>query len=400
VKSAVRNQRQPDIRTKFDVDTLAFALPALPLILSNARLVLPDGVHAGTVHIVDGVIAAVDRGPSHLPAAEDFDGDYLLPGVVDLHTDNLERQVQPRAGTRWPGRNAFLAHDAQCAAAGITTVLDALCVGDLGFDEDRPRTCTEGIADITALSPTGLLKSDHFLHIRCELPADSVLPLMEPLAAHARLRLVSLMDHTPGIGQYGDLARYRAMRLRDGEAPDDTERRIETLQAQRRRLRGPNRAALLGLLRGRVPLASHDDRTPEEVAENLADGIGLAEFPVTLEAAAAARAGGQQTIAGAPNLVRGGSHTGNVGVAALLDAGLVDALASDYVPSSLIEAAFRAAVPLHKAVALIAEVPARMAAFGDRGRIQPGLRADLARVRVHEGGPVVRQVWNAGERVI
>jgi alpha-D-ribose 1-methylphosphonate 5-triphosphate diphosphatase len=244
------------------------------------------------------------------------------------------------------------------------------------------------------------LKSDHFLHIRCELPAESVLPLMEPLAVHPRLRLVSLMDHTPGIGQYGDLARYRTMRLRDGEAPADIERRIDTLQAQRRRLRGPNRAALLELLRGRVPLASHDDRTLEEVAENLADGIGLAEFPVTLGAAAAARAGGQKTIAGAPNLVRGGSHTGNVGVAELLGAGLVDALASDYVPSSLIEAAFCAPLPLHGAVALIAEIPARMADFHDRGRIEAGLRADLVRVRVHHGVPIVRQVWNAGNRVI
>jgi alpha-D-ribose 1-methylphosphonate 5-triphosphate diphosphatase len=372
----------------------------MTLVLTNATLVVPGGVFSGTLHIANGLIAAVDRGPSHLAAADDLGGDFLLPGAVDLHTDNLERQVQPRAGTRWPSRNAFLAHDAHCAAAGITTVLDALCVGDLGFDEDRPRTCSEGVAEITALSPTGLLKSDHFLHIRCELPADSVLPLMEPLAAHPRLRLVSLMDHTPGIGQYGDLDRYRAMRLRDGEAAADTERRIETLQAQRRRLRGPNRAGLLDLLRGRVKLASHDDRTPEEVAENLADGIALAEFPVTMQAAAAARAGGQEIIAGAPNLVRGGSHTGNTSVAALMDAGLVDALASDYVPSSLVEAAFRAPLPLHEAAALIADVPARMAAFADRGRIEAGLRADLVRVRVHEGAPIVRHVWTGGARVI
>jgi alpha-D-ribose 1-methylphosphonate 5-triphosphate diphosphatase len=218
------------------------------------------------------------------------------------------------------------------------------------------------------------------------------------------------MDHTPGTGQYANLERYRAMRARDGEAAAATERRIAQLQAQQARRRGPNRTALLALVRGaKAPgcgaavLASHDDRTAMDVAANLADGIALAEFPVATEAAAAARAGGQGVIAGAPNLVRGGSHTGNVAVLDLLRAGLVDALASDYVPCSLIEAAFCAAslagITLPRAVAMVADAPARMVGLSDRGRIEVGLRADLVRVRVHEGAPVVRHVWVAGERV-
>jgi alpha-D-ribose 1-methylphosphonate 5-triphosphate diphosphatase len=373
-------------------------------VLTNAALVLHDGVVHGTLRIVGGLIADVQPGPSAAAGALDLAGDYLLPGAVDVHTDNLERQVQPRAGTRWPSRSALLAHDAQCAAAGITTVLDALCVGDLGFDEDRPRTCTEGAADLEALAPTGLLKADHFLHLRCELPAEGMLELLAPMAAHRLLRMVSLMDHTPGVGQYADLGRYRAMRLRDGEVAEAIERRIDALTAQRARLRDANRAGLLALMRGRAILASHDDRTEEDVAENLADGIELAEFPVTASAARAAHAGGQGVIAGAPNLVRGGSHTGNVAVLELLRAGLVDALASDYVPCSMIEAAFlaaeRAGIGLPRAVALVAETPARMTGFADRGRIAPGLRADLVRVRVHDGAPVVRQVWLRGERVI
>jgi alpha-D-ribose 1-methylphosphonate 5-triphosphate diphosphatase len=373
----------------------------MTLLLTNARLVLPTHILHGTVHAANGIIADIQPGAS-AAGALDLDGDYLLPGAVDVHTDNLERQVQPRAGTRWPGRSALLAHDAQCAAAGVTTVLDALCVGDLGFDEDRPRTCSEGIDDLTSLMPTGLLKSDHFLHLRCELPAQGMLDLLKPLAAHPLLRMVSLMDHTPGIGQYGDLERYRAMRLRDGEAAEAIERRIASLQAQRARLRDANRAGLLALMRGRAVLASHDDRTEAEVAENLADGIEVAEFPVTEAAARAARAGGQLTIVGAPNLVRGGSHTGNVAASDLLRQGLVDAFASDYVPCSLVEAAFlaeRHGVPLAHAVALISAAPARMAGFSDRGRIEIAARADLVRVRVHEGLPVVRQVWRQGQRV-
>ena len=360
----------------------------------------------GSICIKAGCITAIDPGDSlHRPAI-DLDGDYLLPGAVDLHTDNLERQVQPRSGTRWPSRSAMLAHDAQCAASGITTVLDALCVGDLGFDEDRTRTCLEGAADLDALAPTGLLKSDHFLHLRCELPAPDMVGLLERLVSHALLRLVSLMDHTPGGGQYADLEWYRMMRLRGGDAADAIEESIGALQAQRLRTRRPNRTALLALMRSEAPavaLAGHDDRTAADVAENLADGIQISEFPVTMEAARAARVGGQTVIAGAPNVVRGGSHTGNVAVAELLVEGLVDALASDYVPASLIEAAFAAArlgLPLPTAVRLISDAPARMIGLQDRGRLAAGLRADLVRVRVHEGSPVVRQVWRAGDRVI
>ena len=376
----------------------------MDITLTNAALVLSDAVVPGTIHLVDGGIADIQPGVGN---GLDMDGDYLIPGAIDLHTDNLERQVQPRGGVRWPSRSAMLAHDAQCAASGITTVLDALCVGELGFDEERTRTCHEGIADLDALAPSGLLRAEHYLHLRCELPAPGMAGVFETLVGHRLLRLVSLMDHTPGGGQYGDLSRYRAMRLRDGDAPDAVEASIVGLQAQRRHTRAPNRRAVLDLVRARAPglaLASHDDRTLEDVAENAADGIRLAEFPVTCAAAGAARAAGQGVIAGAPNLVRGGSHTGNVAVAELIDAGLVDALASDYVPGSLVEAAFiaarRSGWDLPRAMALIAAAPAAMIGLADRGRLAVGLRADLVRVRVHQGAPVVRQVWRAGERVM
>ncbi len=376
-------------------------------ILTNACLVLPDAVMQGTILLANGRISGIQPGTTQNAGALDMDGDYLIPGAVDLHTDNLERQVEPRGGARWPSRSALLAHDAHCAVAGITTVLDALCVGDLGFDEARARTCTEGIADLDALAPTGLLRAAHYLHLRCELPAPGMVELAAPLLAHPLLRLVSLMDHTPGTGQYADIPRYRAMRQRDGDDPHAVKAGITTLQAQRRRIRAPNRAALLDAVHARAPtvaLASHDDRTEDDVAENARDGITLAEFPVTKVAAVAARRAGQSVIAGAPNLVRGGSHTGNVAASDLIDAGLIDALASDYVPASMVEAAFLASArpgwTLPRSVALISGAPAAMVGLNDRGRLAPGLRADLVRVRLHQGCPIVRQVWRAGERVI
>jgi len=372
--------------------------------LTNAILVLPEQACPGSLVVCDGMIAEITPGAARAAGALDLDGDFLIPGVVDLHTDNLERQVQPRLNARWPSRSAMLAHDAQCAAAGVTTVLDALCVGDLGFDVSRARTFREGVADLDALAGTGLLKAEHFLHLRCELPAEDVVPLAEQVVAHPRVRMVSLMDHCPGNGQYRDVERFRALRRKEGLGEAMIEAQIDRLQGQRARMRGPNRAALLARLAGRpLALASHDDSSEAEVVENFADGIRISEFPVTMAAAAAAKARGMDVIAGAPNIVRGGSHSGNVAAAELVAAGAVDALASDYVPASLVEAAFRsvetAGIGLPRAVALVTDRPARLARLADRGRLEPGLRADLVRVRVFEGLPVVREVWRAGERV-
>jgi alpha-D-ribose 1-methylphosphonate 5-triphosphate diphosphatase len=372
------------------------------MILTNAVLVLGDATLHGTLVLCDGQIADVQPGRSSTLPGHDLDGDYLIPGIVDTHTDNLERQVQPRSLARWPSRSAMVAHDAQCAAAGVTTVFDALCLGDLGFDKDRIRTFQDGVVDLDALNDAALLKAEHFLHLRCEVPAFDMLPLFDTVADHPLVRIVSLMDHSPGVGQYANIDFYRALRRRGGLDDDYIEQRIKELQAQREQTRIPHRRALLERVAGRaIALASHDDRTEDEVAENAADGIRISEFPVTMAAAQAAKAHGMEVIAGAPNIVRGGSHSGNVSAADLLETGAVDAFASDYVPNSLVEAAFQCAqrIGLPQAVALVSERPARLAGLDDRGTLQPGQRADLVRVRLHDGLPVVRQVWRAGERV-
>jgi alpha-D-ribose 1-methylphosphonate 5-triphosphate diphosphatase len=374
-------------------------------ILTNAMLVLPNEVVTGTVAMKGATIVGIDTGNSSLPSAIDMQSDYLIPGIVDLHTDNLERQVQPRATSRWPSRSAMIAHDAQCAAAGVTTIFDALCLGGLGFDKDRMRTFHEGVADLDALAPTGLLKSDHFLHLRCEVPAPDTLAMVEPVIGHRLVRMISLMDHSPGEGQYANLDYYRTVRRASGFDDASIDRRIDELREQRARLRDPNRRALLNMARPRdVPIASHDDRTVEEIAENVADGIAISEFPVTMAAAKAAKAAGMQVIAGAPNIVRGGSHSGNVSASDLVNANAVDAFASDYVPPSLVEAAFLCArahgMSLPAAIGMVTDVPARMVGLRERGRLALWCRADVVRVTVHENLPVVRQVWCGGVRVI
>jgi alpha-D-ribose 1-methylphosphonate 5-triphosphate diphosphatase len=371
-------------------------------VFANARLILADRILEGSMVSSGWRISQINAETSDARGAIDLEGDLLIPGIIDLHTDNLERQVQPRMNARWPSRSAMIAHDAQCAGAGVTTVFDSFCVGDLGFEEDRRRTFVEGVADLDALTDAALLKSDHLIHLRCELPAPDMEALFDPYAGHPRLALVSLMDHSPGVGQWGDVSQFRAILRRDGLTEPEIDARLEHHREGRLRWRGRNKRVVLDRMRDRpIAIASHDDRTADEVAENAADGIRISEFPVSMEAALAARGHGMEVIAGAPNIVRGGSHSGNVAAADLLRA--VDAFASDYVPASLLEAAIMATtigeITLPKAIALITERPAQMAGLADRGRIAVGLSADLVRVHIHEGMPIVRGVWRRGERV-
>lgn len=370
-------------------------------IFTNARLVLPDDVVEGGLTVENGLITALDAPED----GYDFEGDYLMPGLIDLHTDNLERQAQPRTNARWPSRSALLIHDAQCAAAGITTVFDALCLGDLGFEKERNDTFHNGYADLSALAPTGALKVDHLLHLRCELPATELPAMLKSVLHDDLVRMLSIMDHAPGIGgQYKDEERYRRMRAAEGHSIELIDRVIAEMHDLHHANYAPNRAWVMEQARTRhIPLASHDDATLDDILRNQADGISIAEFPVSLEAAKAAKARGMRVIAGAPNIVRGGSHSGNVAVMDLVRQNLLDALASDYVPAAMLEAAMttvlQGALSMPKAVALITSGPADIAELTDRGRIAPGQRADLIQVRFYGDLPVIRSVWRGGQRI-
>ncbi|MDD2703833.1 MAG: alpha-D-ribose 1-methylphosphonate 5-triphosphate diphosphatase [Acidocella sp.] len=369
-------------------------------IFSNARLILPEAVLHGGLAIEHGRITGIGE----VTGGVDCEGDFLLPGLIDLHTDNLERQVLPRNNARWPSRSALAAHDSQCVAAGITTVFDALCLGDVGFEAARNDTFLAGLEDLRALSRLGALKAEHVLHLRCELPAAEMPRMLEEVIGDPLVRLLSIMDHTPGLGQYADAGRYRALRAAEGYSATEIDAVFTAQLESHHKYAAANRALVLALAAAQgLPVASHDDRTSAEITRNAADGIGIAEFPVSMEAARAARHANMQIIAGAPNIVRGGSHSGNVAVLDLVREGLVDALASDYVPASMLEAAFiaaaEAALPLHAAIALITSGPAEIAGLTDRGQLTPGLRADFIQVRVYGGLPVVRGVWRAGQRI-
>ena len=378
-----------------------------PLVLSTARLVLADRViEAGWVAIEDGMIA--DLGADHPPAgAEDVAGDFIIPGLIELHTDHLEAHYMPRPKVYWDPVAAVVSYDGQLASCDITTVLDSLRVWrEEGVDEVGGEAAVLAAA-ITAARDADMLRVAHFLHLRCEVPMPDVVAEAAALIERPEVRLVSLMDHTPGQRQFRDQEKLRTYYR--GKAGGLTDAQLDVLFDQRRdfaaRHAASNYRDLVALARAQDRrLASHDDTTLEHVEQSVADGVAIAEFPTTLEAAFALHAAGIRVLMGAPNLVRGSSHSGNVGTAELARAGLLDVMSSDYMPSSLLMAAFHLpravpAIGLPEAVATVTRTPAAAVGLDDRGEIAIGKRADLLRVRVSRDIPVVRSVWRSGARV-
>jgi alpha-D-ribose 1-methylphosphonate 5-triphosphate diphosphatase len=378
-----------------------------PLVLSNARLVLPDRVIEGGWIATDGGMIA-GFGSGRPPAgAEDVAGDFVIPGLIELHTDHLEAHYMPRPKVYWDPVAAVVSYDGQLASCGITTVLDSLRVWrEEGVDEVGGEAAVLAGAIATARD-ADMLRVGHFLHLRCEVPMPDVVAEATQLITWPEVKLVSLMDHTPGQRQFRDEEKLRTYYR--GKAGGLTDAELDVLFDQRRAFAARNSANnyrdLVALARAQgLRLASHDDTTLDHVAQSVADQVAIAEFPTTREAAQALHEAGIAVLMGAPNLVRGSSHSGNVGTAELAREGLLDVMSSDYMPASLLMAAFHLpkAVPviaLPAAVGTVTSAPAAAVGLDDRGEIATGKRADLVRVCVTRDIPVVRSVWRAGARV-
>jgi alpha-D-ribose 1-methylphosphonate 5-triphosphate diphosphatase len=376
------------------------------LILTNAKIVTRDEIIMGTVEVDSGRIVAIDRGNTSLPGAQNLHGDYLLPGLIELHTDNMEKSFTPRPGVRWPSVPAAVAHDVQVIGAGITTVFDALSVGDIMHSSARLSQLHDMADTVVHAKKEGLLRADHFLHMRCELSYETVIDLFAPFVDNALVRLVSLMDHAPGQRQFINIDKYREYyqgkyHFSDEKMQEFIERHMHISELYSAK----HRAHIIRLCREYgLPMASHDDATREHVDEASQDGVSISEFPTTLEAARAARDKGLHVLMGAPNVVRGQSHSGNISARELAAEGALDILSSDYFPGSILQGVFTMhqhieGISLPQAVRTATINPAKAAGMTDRGEIAPGKRADLVRVRLSDNMPVVHEVWGAGLRI-
>jgi alpha-D-ribose 1-methylphosphonate 5-triphosphate diphosphatase len=385
-------------------------------ILTNAHLVLPTEVVQGTVVVQKGLIVEVDHTISRAKGALDLAGDYLIPGLIELHTDSLERHYQPRSGVEWDAVSAAISHDTQIAGSGITTVYDSLTLGAASGWDMRAEMIGPIVDGLRTAIGHDLLRVQHFLHMRCEVTHPDIVPIFEGYADDPLVRFMSLMDHGRDVCQSPDMAHYRRHYLgglshatlveicQGDEAAVD--RQIEELLHGSRVLGPGNRRRLARIaIERRLAFANHDDASRAHIEEARSLGVTVTEFPRTLEAAEAAHAASVKVLMGTPNLIRGRSNYGNIAATVLAERNYLDILSSDYIPASLLPGAFRLAQEdfgwsLPRALATVTSVPAASAGLDDRGRLERGLRADLVRVQLVQNRPVVRAVWSGGSRVI
>lgn len=381
------------------------------LLFTNARIVLADEIVCGSVLVTDGLITDVCSGNRSVKEAViDCQGDYLVPGLIELHTDHLETHYSPRPGVRWAMLPSIQAHDAQIAAAGITTVYDCLRCGQERVGEYAPGEMRKLAEYLRLAREQNRLRVEHRLHLRCEVSVSDVISDFQLFHDSSDIGLVSLMDHSPGQRQFSSLESYtsyhqRKLKMSDKEFLDYVDTRISASIKYSNKHR--SQLAALCAQRG-IVLASHDDATVNHVQESILLEVSIAEFPTTLEAAQECHSAGMGVLMGAPNVVRGGSHTGNVAARTLIEKDCLDVLSSDYIPGSLLQAVFLLSlewglISLPAAIALVTKNPAQTMNLADRGEIAIGRRADLVRVAHNasqDPAPVVRSVWRNGSRVI
>src|SRR3977135_1137988 len=335
-------------------------------VIGNARIVLADRViERGWVAFADGRIAEIGEGDAP-GASEDAGGDLIMAGLIELHTDHLEMHYVPRPKVFWDPIAAVVSYDGQLATSGITTVLDSLRVWrEDGAEEVDGRAGILAEA-ITTARAANLLRAEHFLHLRCEIPMPSVVEEAKELIGRPDVRLMSLMDHTPGQRQFRDEGKLRDYYRGKGAGMTDAE--LDTLFERRfayqKAHAATNMREIVALAHQyEIPLASHDDTTDENVVDAIRDRVSVPEFPTTMEAARGLHQAGIGILMGASNVVRGGSHSGNIAAVDLAREGLLDILSSDYIPSSLLMAALRLphhapAIDLASAIRTVTTPPA------------------------------------------
>ncbi len=371
--------------------------------ITRARIVLFDEIlEDASLLIEDGMIRAICP-ESDCGAARTINlgQQLLMPGMIDLHCDALEKEVEPRPNVPFPLDFACAQADKRNAAAGVTTVYHALSFANDELGVRNNLMAAQIARSVHAWQPHGLV--DNRVHCRYEITDENGLPILKQLLQENAMHLISMMDHTPGQGQFKDMAAFSHYLSRNYKKTADevaviVERKLEAASGAFERMSELANAAH----KAGISVASHDDDSADRVATMRSIGADISEFPVTLAAAKAAKAAGMYTIYGAPNIVRGMSQSGSMRAIDAIKEGVADCLCADYHPATLIVAVMKIAeqgiLNLPQAVRLVTSNPAKAAKLEDRGVIAEGKRADLVAVG-HPGGlPQVTAAWVHGQQ--
>jgi len=371
--------------------------------LINARIVLADSmIENGSLLIENGKIIAIEPESTTEAVIIDLKGKTLMPGMIDLHCDALEKEVEPRPGIHFPLDFACAQADKRNAAAGITTVFHALSFANDELGVRNNDFAAQIARSVHQWHPHGLV--DNRVHCRYEITDETGLPVLKELLTEGSMHLISMMDHTPGQGQFKDMAAYHDYLTRTYKKTADEvtvilERKAAAASSAFARM---EELAFTAHELG-ISVASHDDDSSERVATMSQIGADISEFPVSLEAAQAAKAAGMSTIFGSPNILRGQSQSGSMKAIDAIHEGVADCLCADYAPASLIVSLFKipelSDLDLPAAIRLATKNPAKAARLDDRGEIAVGKRADLIAVGLPGGLPQVSDVWSNGVHI-
>lgn len=375
------------------------------ILIDNARLILPDEIVQEGSLLIDGpaISTICPNQPLSGDCRLDARGQVLMPGMIDLHSDAIESEAEPRPGVMLPMDFAIRQIDVRSASLGLTTVYHSLSFSgrELGLRNDQ--LASELARAIHRYAATGNASIDNRVHARYEVTNDDAMTLLEALLADEILSLLSLMDHTPGQGQFQTMEAYHdylAKRYAYDQQALGTviEKKLTAADgAWERAARLIETAKAHG-----VALASHDDDSAHRVQMMVDLGVQLCEFPINDEAGQAISDADQHALVGSPNVFRGGSQSSGMRAIDAIREGYADCLCSDYVPSTMLPAVWRISdelnLPLNEAVAMATCNPAQAAGLDDRGRLKPGQRADLLLVDDSGPYPRVRQTWSKGRR--
>lgn len=371
--------------------------------LRNGRVVTPNGVipDGHVVFADDRIVRVGEAPPEPLPRTTvvDADGRVVLPGLVDLHGDDIEQHRAPRSGARVDAQSAVLSADRANAMAGVTTKFHAIAFEDDGGDA---RSIDEAETLVRAVSAASDTLADNRVHVRADLSRESVEAVERVVTGDGvDVDLLSVMRHVPGEGQFDEEA-FEQHYAEDRNLPSEAVDRLSESRTAPSPVERDDLIARVADLAAAtdVPLASHDDETAAAVDRMADHGAAISEYPLTVEAAERATDRGMTTAMGAPNLVRGESLWGNLSARAAVRAGVVDALCSDYHPPSLLAATFvETDESLSTRVNRVTRNPAEAAGFHDRGRLEVGARADVIVVDPAPT-PSVERVFVAGSEVL
>ncbi len=371
--------------------------------IKNGRIITPDGIVDHKNIIIDGdtivdMVSEIDEGD--FERVINAHGRYIMPGFIDIHSDKIEQFIQPRPTAVMDFELSMKECERELLFQGITTMYHSLSLYKdelFGSAAVRKRENVEKLADLIHDIHQRYHLIHHRFHLRIEIDNLDAYGIVKAMIEQNLVHEISFMDHTPGQGQYRNLEIYR--KTVEGYGSEELKKTgFDGVMEQHRNkqmLSFEQLQSLTNLAHEHgIAVASHDDDTAEKLNVNRQLGVDISEFPITIETAKQAKQMGFYTVAGAPNILLGGSHSGNMSAAEAILADCVDVLCSDYYPPALLHSIFamneKHGIPLWEIVKKVTLNPAKAVNIAqDYGSIEVGKKADLLIVDVLDGYPVI-----------